>query len=144
MLTFPPDYTFVVQLVTFFVLWLGLKRLLFDPVLQVIEQREARTVGAQQAAAALRGTADAAAAEYDRRMREVRHAVSQETEAARVATQAEERRTLATARSAAGAELAQLRERLSAQAQAARPGLTSEARALAAQVLAQVTGRPAA
>jgi F0F1-type ATP synthase membrane subunit b/b' len=51
MIAFPPDITFVIQIISFFVLWFGLKRLLFDPVLQVVDERKARTVGVREEAA---------------------------------------------------------------------------------------------
>ncbi len=45
MLTFPPDWTFLFQIFLFLVLWIFLKRLLFDPVLSVLEGRKGRSEG---------------------------------------------------------------------------------------------------
>jgi F-type H+-transporting ATPase subunit b len=144
MLTFPPDITFVIQIVSFLVLWWGLKRLLFDRVLQVLDQREARTTGTRRAAAEMTRAADASAAEYERRIQEVRQALSLDSERARSATQEEERRILTDARQAGSADLARLRAELSRQTQAARPALAAEARALSARLFEQAVGRPAA
>lgn len=141
MLTFPPDFSFVIQLVSFVVLWFGLKRLLFDPVLRVLEEREARTAGARRQAAEITATAEVAAAEYERRMQEVRHALASEAGAMHNAVQAEERRVLSAAREQANAQLARLRESLGAQAQSARPAIALEARDLAARILERVVGR---
>jgi F-type H+-transporting ATPase subunit b len=141
MLTFPPDFSFAIQIISFFVLWFGLKRLLFDPVLSVLEERESRTSGARREAAQIAAAAETSAAEYERRMHEVRLALASEADATRNAIQVEERRVLSDAREQANSQLAQLRERLAAQAQSARPAIASEARDLAVRILEGVVGR---
>lgn len=141
MLTFPPDITFVIQLASFFILWLGLKRLLFDPVLHLIETREARTVGIGKEAADLKSSAGRSATEYERRMREIRHELAAASERERTVTQSEERQLIAAAREQVSADLLQLRETLSRQAEGARAPLASEARDLSARMLERVTGR---
>lgn len=144
MLTFPPDISFVIQIISFLVLWVGLKRLLFDPVLHVLEERESRTRGAASEAAAMRASAETAAAEYDRRLHEARQAASAEAQGERASTHAEEQQILTAAREQAGTQLTQLRESLSRQADAARPVLAVEARDLATRMVERVIGRPLA
>jgi F0F1-type ATP synthase membrane subunit b/b' len=129
MLAFPPDISFFIQIASFLILWVGLKRLLFDPVLHLLEEREARTAGAYRDASNMRAAADTSAAD---------------TEAARTATQTQEQRVVSEARAQASTQLLQLRESLARQAAAARPALGSEARELAAQILERVVGRPLA
>ncbi len=141
MLTFPPDSSFIIQIVSFLVLWFGLKRLLFDPVLHVLEERESRTTGARRQAEEIKAAAETSAAEYDRRLHEVRGTLTAQAEASRQATQAEEQRVLSEARSHAGAQLARLRESLQAQAEAARPGVAAAAREVAADIVERVVGR---
>jgi F-type H+-transporting ATPase subunit b len=142
MLTFPPDFTFVIQLVSFFILWLGLKRLLFDPMLQVLEQRESRTSGARQAATEMNAAAQVSETEYDQRMHDVRVALAGEATAARNASQAEEQRVLSETRAQANTQLSQLRDSLRRQADEARAALTAEARDLASRIMERVVGRP--
>ena len=141
MLTFPPDFSFVIQIASFLLLWFGLKRLLFDPVLQVLEEREARTSGLKRDATEIKASVEVSAAEYERRMQEVRRTLATEMESARGATQEEERRVVLQAREQAGSELAQLRENVNRQADAARPTLASEAQALSTRILERVIGR---
>ncbi len=141
MLTFPPDYSFVIQIFAFLVLWFGLKRLLFDPVVRVLEQREERTSGMRHAAAEMRAAAEAAAADYERDLHEVRVRLAADTEAARQSTQEQERRVLAEAREAVSHELMQVREALRQQAETARPALAAEARDLSGRMLQRVLGR---
>ncbi|MFQ5666776.1 MAG: ATP synthase F0 subunit B [Candidatus Binatia bacterium] len=141
MLTFPPDISFVIQIFSFLVLWFGLKRLLFDPVLQVLEERQARTVGTRRAAAAARATAEQSQAACERRLHEVRLALSAEMEAARAATQNAERELLSQVRDQASAQLMQLRASLARELDAVRPAVASAADALAARMLGQVMGK---
>jgi F-type H+-transporting ATPase subunit b len=144
MLTFPPDISFVVQIVSFLVLWFGLKRLLFDPVLRVLDDRERRTVGEHQAADGLRKAAEVSAATYDQRMAEVRAQLAAESNTTFKAVEAEEQQIVADARAQANAQLAQLREQLGRQASEARPALAAEAQTLARQMLERVLGRAVA
>jgi F-type H+-transporting ATPase subunit b len=142
MLTFPPDSSFLIQIVSFFILWLGLKRLLFDPVMHVLEAREARTTGMARETADLKSAVDHSAAEYDRRMREAHQQLAAESERARVATEAEERQLINSAREQGSVQLMQVRDSLSRQAEAARALLAAEAQDLSARMLDRVTGRP--
>ncbi|HVM97426.1 MAG TPA: ATP synthase F0 subunit B [Candidatus Acidoferrales bacterium] len=141
MLTLPPDFTFVIQLVSFLILWMGMKRLLFDPMIQVLEQREARTAGARQTAAELRAAAEGSAADYDRRLQEVRVKVGAEAQSSRATIEAEERKRIGEARDQAAAQLAQLRESLARQTEEARAGIAAEAQTMAAQMVERVVGR---
>ncbi|MGH3053963.1 MAG: ATP synthase F0 subunit B [Gaiellaceae bacterium] len=141
MLTFPPDFSFVIQIVSFFILWAGLKRLLFDPVLHVLEQREERTSGTRHAADEMNSAAHAAQAEYEQRMQGVRQALSAEADATHNANQAEEQRLLSETRTQASTQLSQLRDSLRRQADEARPALANEARDLASRILERVVGR---
>jgi len=144
MLTFPPDISFVVQIVSFLVLWFGLKRLLFDPVVQVIEEREARTTGTEREAAAMKAAVSVTSAEYEQRMLQVRQALAADAEAAHLAIQTEEREVLAQARQKSSAELSQLRDSLQRQADGVREALDTEAGTLAGEMLTRVMERPLA
>lgn len=140
MISFPPDITFVIQIVSFLVLWLGLKRLMFDPVLQVIDERRARTTGVLAEAAGLRSGAAGAEAEHGQRMRQVRDEIGREADAARHATEQEERQVLATARDQAAVLLKERRDRIRAEADAAGAQLRGEASQLAQLIVGKVVG----
>lgn len=141
MLTFPPDHTFLIQIVLFFVLWIGLKKLLFDPVMALLEAREARTTGAKAAAAQTRSATEMSAAEYEHKMQEARQQASRDAAVVRTATAAEEQRLLETAREEATRHLAVLRENLARQADAARPALDGEVQQLATRMVERIAGR---
>lgn len=141
MLKIPPDFTFVVQVVSFFILWLGLKAIIWDPMLKLLEQREARTSGAKHAAEESKAAAVVTAAEYDSKMKEVRSALAAEAQAARDATEKAEHSVLAGARDAAAQQLGQLRDNLGRQAAASRDSISTEARGLASRMVERVAGR---
>jgi F-type H+-transporting ATPase subunit b len=143
MLTFPPDATFVIQIISFFVLWFGLKRLLFDPVLGVLEERETRTSGAQQAASEMTEATQETKREYEVRLQEVRRRLASASETARSATEDEERRIVSEARGQAGTRLTEVREELQRATHEAEPGLGPEAQNLAKLMLERVLGRAA-
>jgi F-type H+-transporting ATPase subunit b len=140
-MTISADYTFFIQIALFVVMWYGLKRLLFDPMVRLLEERERRTIGAREEAQRLSAAAELSGAEYEHRLQELRHTLSAEADADRAATLAEEQRVLSAARDEAGTRLAQLREALERDAAAARPALATEARQLAGLMLERVAGR---
>lgn len=144
MLTFPPDYTFVVQIVLFLILWIGLKRLVFDPFVAMLEAREARTTGAKAAATQMRSTTEVSAAEYENKVQEARRQSATDASVVRAGTAAEERRVLDAAREEASRQLAVLRESLARQADAARPTLDGEAQQLATKMVERIAGRAVA
>ncbi len=139
MIAFPPDITFVIQVVSFFVLWLGLKQLVFDPFLRVIDERRARTIGVREEAEQLRSGAVARETQYDQRIEQVRADIGRETDVARHATDEEEHQIIATARDQAAALLKEQREQIKSAA-AASSQLAGEASQLAQLIAGKVVG----
>jgi len=124
MLTLPPDFTFVVQFVTFAVLVFVLSRLLFAPFLEVLAERSARTIGDVEKAAASRAEAKADVDDVKRRTRDEATQLFQE------------------AQSDASSRLAELREQVVGATRDARSALASDARILAdAMVAAVISGK---
>ena len=136
-----PDYSLFVQIVFFIVLWVGLKRLLFEPVLQILDARRERTVGALKRAAEVRLSAEAAREDCGRAVYEARQRLAREAEEARKTAQDEHGKVLASARAEAAAEIARFRASLAGQVDQARAALGVEAQAIAGQMLDRVTGR---
>lgn len=141
MLTFSLG-SFLVQIVSLLVLCVGLNKLIFGPMLEVIEERDRRTSGARHDAVAMRGEAERDAAEYERKMQQARTRIGTETDSARAATGAEERAIQADARRRSSEQLTELRSRLAAQAEQARQALAGEVGSLAEQIFERVVGRP--
>jgi F0F1-type ATP synthase membrane subunit b/b' len=125
MIEFSPE-SFVIQIVSFFVLWFGLKRLLFDPFLEVLERRRARTLGVREEAAGIHSDIGRSAAEFDQQLMRVRDQISRTSDTARGATDEEERRVVTLARERAAAFLQEQREELRTEVEAARTALAGE------------------
>jgi F-type H+-transporting ATPase subunit b len=127
--------TVVLILIFYFIL----KSLFFKPLLAVMAEREARSIGAQKAAEA----AQAAAAEkvklYQDALRQARGRIYAEQEAARKKLLDERAALLKEARGNATAEVASAKERVAAELAAARrdmePGIAQLASEIATRVL---------
>ncbi|HYB98344.1 MAG TPA: ATP synthase F0 subunit B [Candidatus Limnocylindrales bacterium] len=141
MLTFPPDVTFLIQLVAFFGLLFVLARLLFAPFLDLLDERAARTVGDAAAAAEQTVQAQALAARIDEELAKVRAQTMSEVDAMRRQTKEEEREIFARAQADAAGRLGELRSSVAAATAEARQTLAGDARALADQMVAAVLGK---
>jgi F0F1-type ATP synthase membrane subunit b/b' len=135
-----PDYSIFVQVAIFIVVWLGLKSLAFTPFQQLLAERDRRTLQAEQAARELAAQAEADRLRYNEALREQRHRMMQEAEAARHNAIAESNRQIAAARADIARQLAHQRAEAATQVDAARRALASEAEQVAAEMLARVTG----
>lgn len=144
MIAFPPDFSFYVQIIALFALMAALRELLFTPVTKVLDERRARTEGARAQAAALRAGGSSAAAEYDRRVDEVRRQLAMSTDEARGVTAKEERVVLDRAMDHASTALSQSRATLADRAAAARSELAAEADKVAGVMTERILGRKAA
>ena len=141
MLAFPPDITFFIQLVSFFVLLAILNRLLFVPYAAVLDEREARTEGATQDAVGERAEAAELAKKIDAEMSAARSRAAEEAEKIRQQTRVEEAEIFDAAKSAATAKLDELRGQIQSQTDSARDALAGDARALAEEMTAAILGR---
>jgi F-type H+-transporting ATPase subunit b len=137
------DYSLLIQIVTFIIVWQVLQRVLFSPVLDVLAQRAERTTGALALAEQMQATAAAARTEYERALAAARVQLAREAEVGRKAAHEESAAAIAAARAAAGAELQHLRTQLTAQVAQAEHALAGEANLIAFEMLDRVTGRAA-
>jgi F-type H+-transporting ATPase subunit b len=136
-----PDYSLVLQILTFLVLWIFLKRLLFDPVLRVLAEREERTVGARKKADAFMAIVERDREEYEHSVYAARAQLAQEAAAARKVAQDEAAQLIGAQRDAVAEELTRLRATIASQVEQARRSLAAEAASIAAEMLARVSGR---
>src|SRR5215468_8304204 len=115
-----PDFTIILQVAIFIVVWLGLRSLVFEPTQQVLAERRRRTVEAHENAEGMMGAAQA-----DR----PRQAAAAESDA-----------HIEAARAQIAAELASHRATVAAQVEQARRTLSAEAQTIATEMLQRVTG----
>ena len=143
MLDFPPDITFVIQFVSFFVLFFALDRLLFKPYAQVLSQRDARTVGTSRAADEDQHVVRDLRARIDAEIATARGEAQRLAEAVRKEARTEETALYEQAKAAAAARLSQLGSALDAERAAASKVLVADAKTLAEQMTRVVLGEKA-
>jgi F-type H+-transporting ATPase subunit b len=140
MLELPPDYTFLVQFVTFGVLVFVLSKLLFAPFLEVLAERDARTIGDVEQAAATRAEVEALSSRVDAELSKARAAANAEVEAVRARTREEASQLFQSAQHDASARLSELRSEVATATREARGALAGDSRTLADAMVAAVIG----
>jgi F-type H+-transporting ATPase subunit b len=134
-----PDISLLYQVAVFLVVFFGLRKLLFQPMQRVLEERARRTVHAQHGAEDLIEAAHADRTRYDDAVRERRIEMAREAEAARHAAIEESNRQIAETRAAIAHELAAHRAAIAAQVEQASRALAAQAESIAAEMLERVT-----
>jgi F-type H+-transporting ATPase subunit b len=143
MLTFPPDITFAIQLVSFFVLLWILNRLLFAPFGALLAERIKQTEGASKSAAGDRTRAETLAAEIEEKLAQSRREAMAEAEAIRRDAREREAVIFNAAKADATSRLTSLRKSIESERQSAERTLRDDAKALArAMVDAVLTTSP--
>ncbi|RMF25621.1 MAG: hypothetical protein D6760_00525 [Deltaproteobacteria bacterium] len=135
MLSFPPDATFVVQFVSFFVLLALLNRWLFVPFLDLLEERRRRTQGALETAEADRGRAEEIRLQIENELAATRSEATGRAEEVRRRARDEEREIFAAAESQADARLEELRRAIARERAEAEQSLRAEAERLAERMV---------
>ena len=131
--------------VIFFVLLLTvvLDRLLFKPLLRVMEERQRAVSSARELAERSANEARLAAAEFDRRTGEARADLYRQMDEMRRAAMDERATILSRTRAEAETEIAAASAKLQAEAEEARRRLSADADALGAAVAERILGRKA-
>ena len=135
-----PNASLLAQVAIFVIVWIGLRRLVFAPMRQTLDDRDRRTVQAEHAAEAMVAAAHSDRARYEQAVHERRLQMAQEAERARHAAIEEANQQIAAARTAISRDLTAQRATVAVQIDAARRTLASEADAIAAEMLQGVTG----
>lgn len=127
--------TVVLILIFYFIL----KSLFFKPLLAVMAEREARSIGAQKSAEAAQAAAAEKVKQYQDALRQARGRIYAEQDAARKKLLDERAALVKQARGNAAAEVASAKERVAAELAAARrdmePGIAQLASEIATRVL---------
>jgi F-type H+-transporting ATPase subunit b len=132
---------------TFLLVWLlyfYLKKVLFEPLDRVLEERRKRTLGAVEASEATLQQVEDKAAEYERLLNEARAGIYREQEEHRGRLAAGQAQAVEAARQKAAAAVAEARAAIGAEAAQAQAGLAAEAERLAEQIATAVLAGRAA
>ena len=119
-----------------------LRTLFFGPLLKVMAERDARTIGAQKAAEAAQAAATEKMKQYQEALRQARARVYAEQEAARKKLLDERAAQLKDARAKAGAEVAAAKERVAREMDAARRDVEASVGQLSAEIARRVLQNP--
>jgi len=120
------------------VFYLILRALFFKPILQVMAEREARTLGARKSAEAAQAAAAEKLREYEEALRQAKAKVYAEQEAERKKLLDERAAILKDARSKASAEVGKAKERVAGELEAAKRDIEASASQLAAKIAVRV------
>jgi F0F1-type ATP synthase membrane subunit b/b' len=115
-----------------------LRSLFFKPILAVMAQREARTMGAQKSAEAAQAAATEKVRQYQEALRQAKAKVYAEQEAERKKLLGERAAILKEARAKASAEVGKAKERVAGELAAAKQEVESTASQLALEIAGRV------
>jgi F0F1-type ATP synthase membrane subunit b/b' len=135
----------VPTVLTVLAFYLILRSIFFRPLLQVMAERESRTVGAQKAAEAAQAAAADKVKQYQNALRQARAQVYGEQDAARKKLLDERAALLKAARTRAAAEVNTAKERVATELAAARRDVEATVAQLSAEIarrLLQIPPRP--
>ena len=119
-----------------------MRSIFFQPLLKVMAERDARTIGAQKAAEAAQGAAAEKVRQYEEALRQARAKVYAEQEADRRKLMEERAATLKDARSKADAEVNAARERVAGEFAGAKREIETLTGQLAAEIARRVLQAP--
>jgi F-type H+-transporting ATPase subunit b len=124
------------------VFYMVLRVLFFKPLLKVMDEREARTVGARKAAEAAQTAAAEKVKQYQEALRHARAQVYGEQEAERKKLLEERAAQLKEARSKAAVEVAKAKERVAKDLLAARQDVEASIGSLSTEIVRRVLQNP--
>lgn len=134
------DATAIVQFGFFIALVLVLPRLVFEPLLQRFEQREARTEGARTEARVMLKEADEQVAVYEKAMAEEKQRALAERAAARNGAQREANALIAKVRAETNAKIDAGITSLRSEGDKARDAIEAEAAQIAGMITNKIVG----
>jgi len=137
------DWTVFVQFGLFTTLVVLLPRLVFNPMLRRVEERQARTSGAAADARAIVKEADRKVGQYEDAIAEEKRQAMEERAHARDAARRKAAATVAQVRKEADARIEAGIATLQVDAEAARAGLRDDARAVADMIADRLVGERA-
>ena len=126
MLSFPPDWTFIAQIVLFLIVWTCLRRLLFEPNLSVLKTRKQRTDGAMKESALVKAEVEQMNEQYQVRLATTRAEARQKVDTIYKDAELQARSVVEAARKEAGKSVVDLRQMLSQDIENTRQSLEEQ------------------
>ena len=142
MLSFPPDWTFIAQIVLFLIVWTCLRRLLFEPNLSVLKTRKQRTEGAMQESALVKAEVEQMNEQYQARLATTRTEARQKVDTIYKDAELQARSVVEAARKEAGKSVVGLRQTLSQDIENTRQSLEEQLPQFAREISEKLLERP--
>jgi F-type H+-transporting ATPase subunit b len=138
------DYSVVYQIILFLVLWVVLSKILFQPYLRLLEEREHKTTGAQHDSLDLEHEGARLRAQYEEKIAQAQAAGYATKETILQQARRERERVLTQAREEAMKLLQGVRLEVESQMQKERQFAATEAGILAQEMVNKILGRKVA
>lgn len=135
------DYSILYQIVLFIVLWVILNKLLFQPYLHLLNEREHKTTGAQHDSADLEHEGGKLKAQYDEKIAQGQAAGYAAKEALQLDGRQQREKILTQAREQAAASLEQVRQDVASAMEQEKRLAAAEVGVVAADMVNKVLGR---
>lgn len=138
------DISILYQVILFVLLWLILNRVLFQPYLKLLDERERRTSGAQHDSTELEHEGARLRAQYEEKIAQAQSVAAVAREGILQVAREEREKILGQARQEAEQTLAQRRQEIASALVSERRLAAAEAATLAADIAGKVLGRKVA
>jgi F-type H+-transporting ATPase subunit b len=137
-----PNLSVIFVVIGVVLLAIVLDRVLFQPLLRVMRERETAIKSAMEAAESAAAKAQAASAEFDANVTAARADLYKQMDERRRAAEGYRKELVAQTKADVNAQLESAKAELDAQAAQARAGLDAEAEQLGRDIASKVLGRP--
>lgn len=138
------DISILYQIILFVVLWLILNKILFQPYLHLLEERERRTTGAQHDSADLEREGARLRAQYEEKIAQAQTAAYAAKDAILQEARQQREKILGQARAEAASKLEQARREIALALEKEKALAAVEATAVAGEMVSKVLGRKVA
>lgn len=135
------NYTLLIQMVGFIILVILMNKILFKPILKVIDERRGGIDGALKDANSLVQKAEGLMEEYNRKVLEARQRAVQLISEGRLSATDDQKRAVAQAREEADIALQELRKRIEEERGIASKSLERFAQAFSIVIVERILGR---
>lgn len=138
------DISILYQVILFVFVWLVLNKVLFQPYLKLLDEREHRTTGAQHDSTELEHEAARLRAQYEEKIAQAQSIAAGERERILQSAREQREKILGQARQEAEQTLTQRRQEIARALEAERRLASAEAATIAANIASKVLGRTVA
>lgn len=135
------DYSVIYQIILFVVLWLILSKVLFQPYLDLLEERERKTTGVQHDSADLEQEGTRLKAQYEEQISQAQATGYAAKEATLQEARQQREKILGQAREEAANTLNRLRQEVAAAMEQEKRLASSEVSIVAVEMVSKVLGR---